>query len=99
MTIHRIKLKDLNEAFIQQLRKELADEEAELTIWLPESIDREVLSEEGFWEIMDRLDWDNNDPYAVIEPVIQYLSEQPVAVIETFANGKGWENEDYFHLF
>lgn len=84
MTIHRIKLKDLNEAFIQQLRKELADEEAELTIWLPETVDREVLSEEGFWEIMDRLDWDSNDPYGVIEPVIQYLSEQPVAVIEAF---------------
>jgi len=32
MTVHKIKLKDLNEKFIQDLRDELKDEEIELEI-------------------------------------------------------------------
>ena len=84
MTIHRIKLKDLNEAFIQQLRDELADENAELTIWLPEKIDRNILSEEDFWKVIALLNWDAKNNEAVTQPVIQYLSQQPIPVINTF---------------
>ena len=34
MTIHRIKLKDLNAQFIQQLRAQYTDQELEIAFWL-----------------------------------------------------------------
>ena len=84
MTIHRIKLKDLNEAFIKQLRKELTDEEAILTIWLPEKREKNFLTEESFWEIIAMLNWEGNETVEVINPVIEYLNELPIPAIEEF---------------
>jgi hypothetical protein len=80
-TLH-INLNALDEAFIEELRKRLGA--AEVEIHLPETPE-DWLTEEGFWHLIDRLDWSKRgDDEAVIEPVVQALAEMPAANIHQF---------------
>jgi hypothetical protein len=75
MVIHRVKIKDIDEAFLKKLRAELSSEEEEVAIWVPEKPDESALPEDAFWSIIARLDWTREgDDEAILEPAIQHLS-------------------------
>lgn len=88
MTIHRLKLKDLNAQFIQQLKAQHDNEETEITFWLapsPKKVASRHLTEAQFWSLMEQLDWEkqgNNN--AVIAPVVAKLSNFSIEAIQTF---------------
>lgn len=88
MTVHKIKLKDLNEKFIQDLRDELKDEEIELEIRIHagegDCADKEM-NEALFWEVLSQFDWaKEGDDQAVMEPAIQFLSQCSIKNIKAF---------------
>lgn len=88
MTLHRLKLKDLDAQFIQQLKAAYSNEEAEITLWLNPEVQSDSLlhlTEAEFWSIIDDLDWEktgNNE--AVIAPVVKRLSEFSAEAIQSF---------------
>lgn len=96
MHIHRIKIKDIDEAFLEKLRTELGSEEAEVAIWAPEPPDASILSEQAFWDIIGLLDWkqEGNDE-EILEPAIQYLSSLPAEAITVFDD---FLSEKLYHL-
>lgn len=88
MTIHRLKLKDLNAQFIQQLKAQHDNEETEITFWVapsPEKTASKHLTEAQFWGLMEQLDWEKQgDNDAVIAPVVAKLSNLSIEAIQTF---------------
>jgi len=95
MTIHRIRLKDLDAEFIEQLRAESKGEDAEVAIWLPGKPDTAALSENGFWKIIGLLDWEQDKPDAAIRPVVDYLSQRSMPAIQAFQD---WLSEKLYLL-
>ncbi len=80
-TLH-INLNALDESYIEELRQRFGA--AELEIRVPE-IPEDWLTEEGFWRLIDCLDWSKQgDDDAVIEPVVQALADMPTANIHQF---------------
>jgi Protein of unknown function (DUF4240) len=85
MTTINFPLRTLNDTLIRDLKEKYP--EAEIKIELHPNLTHTALSEAHFWEIMDTLDWENEeDNDAVIEPAIAYLSTQPVRHIFEFAD-------------
>jgi len=85
MPIHRVKIKDIDEAFLEKLRAELGGEEAEIAIWAPGPPDASLLSEKAFWTIIGLLDWTRQgDDQAILQPAIEYLSSFPEEAILVF---------------
>lgn len=89
MTIHRIKLKDLNAQFLKKLKEGHSDQDIEVAFWLQpklaNSSAQELLTEEQFWELINLLDWEKlGANEAVIEPLVQQLSTLPVEAIQVF---------------
>ncbi len=72
MTVHRLKLKDLDKQSLKRLQEQYADAEVEIHLSI---LDETVMNEETFWKMITLLDWGKvgNDD-AVIEPLIQELS-------------------------
>ena len=95
MTIHRIRLKNLDAEFIAQLRAESEGEDAEVAIWLPGKPDTAALSENDFWHIIELLDWERDKPDAVIRPAVDHLSQHPVPAIQAFQD---WLSEKLYLL-
>lgn len=88
MTVHRIKLKDLNIQFLEELKKKYQDEDLEIEIRVNDRYgdcaDKE-LNEEVFWEIIALFDWEREgDDLAVMEPAIDYLSQCSIQNIKAF---------------
>lgn len=85
MTIHRIRLKDLDAEFIRQLKEEAQNEEAEITIWFTDQPKVGALSEAAFWQIIAMLDLeDENKDDVSIAPAVEYLSQLSTDAIEAF---------------
>lgn len=85
MPIHRVKIKDIDQAFLQKLHAEVGHEEAEVAIWVPGKPDEAVLPEDTFWDILAELDWSRErDHKAVLEPAIRRLGRFKEAAILTF---------------
>jgi Protein of unknown function (DUF4240) len=84
-TVVRINAGALNEAFVEDLKKEFG-QAAELEIHVRNAPDSaEILTKNRFWEIIDLLDWSKEgDNDAVTEPVIAALAQMPVACIHQF---------------
>ena len=77
-----INLNALDESFIEELRQRYGA--AEVEILLPET-PQDWLTEDGFWQLIERLDWENEgDDNAVIEPLVQVLANLPLANIHQF---------------
>lgn len=95
MTIHRIRLSDLNADFIAQLRAESGSEDAEIAIWLPGKPDEGALSESAFWEVIGLLDWGQEQDDAVILPAVHHLSQCSTAAIQAFQD---WLSEKLYLL-
>lgn len=88
MTIHRLKLKDLNVQFIQQLKAAYSNEETEITFWLnpiSKSVESVHLTEDKFWSLIEQLDWEKQgDNNAVITPLVKQLSTLSIDAIRVF---------------
>ena len=95
MTIHRIKLKDLNTDFIEQLRAESKGDDVEVAIWLPGKPDPAALPENAFWEIIELLDWEQGKADEVIRPAVTHLSQLSASAIQAFQD---WLSEKLYML-
>ena len=89
MTQYRIKLKDLNESYLQKLRNEHSDGDIEVTILvsdLSKDPEKRTDSESLFWQVIDRLDWEATEDSAILAPAIELLSQQAPDRIKAFAD-------------
>jgi len=82
MTIHRVKLKDLNKEYIERLQQEGGDKEQEITIWVNQK--STALSEKQFWEIIDLMNWRAKKPTSILAPAQAKLAQLSVKKIESF---------------
>lgn len=86
MTIQRIKLKDLNQHFLEQLRK-VHGENIELAIWLPETRSDQTINELDFWKIIDLLNWEEANNFSkMIEPAVDALQKYSISDIKGFSD-------------
>ncbi len=86
LTSHRIKLTELDEHFIQELKAAHHAEDAVVYFQVHPDQGGEVMTEEMFWDIIGKLDWDKEGESnrAVVRPLVAYLAEQPVSIIFQF---------------
>jgi Protein of unknown function (DUF4240) len=83
-TVLRVNLNDLSNQFIQDLRKRF-DKTAQIEIRVEEQKQGEgLLSDEQFWQIIDCLDWTEQDAGLIMAKAVHVLSEMPVANIYLF---------------
>ena len=82
MTIHRVKLKDLNKEYLEKLQGQAANGEQEVAIWFPQKSN--ALSEDEFWEIIDLLDWKKRKATTIMATAINHLSKLSVEQIKAF---------------
>jgi len=82
MTIHRVKLKDLNKEYLEKLQEQAANGEQEVTIWFPQK--STALSEKEFWKIIDLLDWEKRKATTIMAAAINHLSKLSVEQIKAF---------------
>ena len=84
MTVHRMRMKDLDEAFLEKLRQSV-DENAELTLWLPEKRADQQITEDQFWQLISLLNWDTQDgDQLVVQPLIDALSQLSISDVKGF---------------
>lgn len=75
MTLHRLKIKDLDAQFIQKLKSSHTNEDAEITFWLDGEVS-DALSEADFWSLIEKLDWEKGENnQEIIQPLIKALSQ------------------------
>lgn len=82
MTIHRVKLKDLNKEYLKKLQEQAPDSEQEVTIWFPQK--STALSADEFWQIINLLDWKKRKATTIMAVAINQLSQLPVKKIKAF---------------
>lgn len=84
MTIHRVKLKDLDTEYIQQLKSDQNDGETEVSIWISGS--KNMMSDEQFWGIISMFDWTEDNSKDVIQAAVLFLKQMSVKEIKAFEN-------------
>lgn len=82
MTIHRVKLKDLNKEYLEKLQGQAANGEQEVAIWFPQK--STALSEGEFWEIIDLLDWKKKKVKTIMARALTHLSQLSELKIKAF---------------
>ena len=82
MTIHRVKLKDLNKEYLEKLQGQTANGEQEVAIWFPQK--STALSEEEFWKIIALLDWKKRKAKTIMAAAIAHLSQLSETKIKAF---------------
>lgn len=82
MTIHKIKLKNLNKEYLEKIQGKAADEEQEVAIWFPQK--PTALLEKEFWEIIDLFNWRKRKASNIMNAAISNLSELSEEKIKAF---------------
>ena len=83
-TILKVNISELTPQFIEDLKGDLG-QDAQVEIRVQESKHGQGLfSEDGFWEIIDLLDWSQRDRSAVIAPAAKALSQMHLPAIFLF---------------
>lgn len=83
-TILKVNISELTPQFIEDLKGDLG-QDAQVEIRVQESKHGQGLfSENGFWEIIDLLDWSQRDRSAVIAPAAKALSQMHLPAIFLF---------------
>ena len=84
-TVLRMKAAALSPAFVEDLKQQVG-QYADVEIHVRNAPDSaEWLTEDQFWELIERLDWSKEgDDAAVTEPVVAALAAMPVASIYRF---------------
>jgi hypothetical protein len=81
----RLPLRSLNRETLLGLQEKYPDAEVSVEVQADKS--RSPLSEEYFWEIIDLLDWRNEESDdAIIEPAVAHLASGPLRHIFEFAD-------------
>ncbi len=83
-TQFKISLQQLDLTFIQQLKEQYADAMLEISIAPAEG--STPMSEDEFWTVIDKLDWDKQEDQAVLKPAVDYLVTMPTPAIYHFHN-------------
>ncbi|HFA51532.1 MAG TPA: DUF4240 domain-containing protein [Bacteroidetes bacterium] len=82
----KLKVEDMDEGFVERLKKAHAKSDIEIHVMNPGE-SAASLTEEGFWEIIDLLDWAHTgDDEKVLQPAVAYLAEQPLSHIYQFVD-------------
>ena len=85
-TVLKVHLKDLNSQFIQDIQQKYGmAAEVEIHVYEQSSADN-LLSEAGFWQVIDSIDWSKNKTQDKLQPAITMLSEMPVSHMYLFAD-------------
>jgi len=90
MTVHQLKLKDLNTVFFQRLRQQYldGDMEVEVRVYAGKPHGRptgQVMTEDEFWHVLSLLNWEKEgEDNAVLQPAVDYLSRFSVSDIARF---------------
>jgi len=82
MTIHRVKLKDLNKEYLEKLQGQATNGEQEVAIWFPQK--STALLEKEFWKIIALLDWKKRKAKTIIAAALAHLSQLSEAKIKAF---------------
>jgi len=84
-SVYKLKLSDLTERLLQELKNQFAHAEVEVHVNTPLQWTR--AEEDWFWSMIDLLDWskEGNDE-AIIQPLITQLATQPIRSILLFAD-------------
>ncbi len=85
-TVISINVDDLDTRFVENLKRDFAH--ADVEIRLQEQFDRPLsFSDADFWAAINLLDWEKEgDDEKVTEPLIHFLSEQPIGHIYRFSD-------------
>lgn len=84
MTIHRLKLKDLDSEYIQKLRSAQKDDNEEIVIWIPDTAN--MMDDELFWKIIALLDWEEKSNNDIVKKAIRFLQQLSIHEIKAFEN-------------
>jgi hypothetical protein len=99
-TVLNIKIDDLDAKFVENLKRDFAHAAVEMRLLEP-SDQPLIFTEADFWETIAMLDWDKEgDDDKVVEPLILFLSEQPIGHIYRFSDilsEKLWQLDTYAH--
>lgn len=94
-TVLNVKLNDLSSQFISDLKQKFG-KATEIEIRLRDmSPADDILSEDDFWRIIDKIDWSKKDGAQKVAPAVKALAEMPVASICLFADKL---SEKLYHL-
>jgi len=86
ITIFKGKLSDLDNRIIQEIKQQFGpNHEVEIHI-RSSSLADALLSEETFWQIIDKIDWSKTTTEGKLESAVKLLSEMPVSHIYSFAD-------------
>lgn len=99
-TVLNINVDDIDTKFVESLKRDFAH--AEVEIRLQEQIGHlPTFTDAHFWKAINMLDWDmEGDDEKVTEPLINFLSEQPLGHIYRFSDilsEKLWQLDTYAH--
>ncbi|MEM6964552.1 MAG: DUF4240 domain-containing protein [Bacteroidota bacterium] len=78
----KISIHKLDSAFIRDIQEKYGDAELEITI--NQKPDFQPMKDAEFWEMIDLLDWKEQDNQKIIEPLVQKLASLPVGHIYNF---------------
>lgn len=85
-TVLRINVASLNDTLVEDLKQQFG-QAAELEIHVRNAPDSAaMLNENGFWDLIGLLDWSKADEDAIVEPLLEALSQMSVANIHQFAD-------------
>lgn len=82
-TILKIRAQDLDHALVDDIKQQFGNARVEIRVCdIPDATG--ILSETDFWKLIAQLDWNRQDRFGIIEPVVVALSNMPVANIYQF---------------
>ncbi len=85
-TILNINVDDIDTKFVENLKRDFAHAAMEIRLQDPQSTNP-VFSENAFWAAIEMLDWgQDGDDDKTVEPLVEFLSGQTIAVIYRFAD-------------
>jgi len=82
MTVVTVKLKDLDENFIEELKSKHQDLDQEVTFWTQKKSN--AMPEDEFWYIISLFDWTEKDDDKILLNAVKYLSELSEDKIKAF---------------
>ena len=81
-TVLKLPIQSLDDAVLRSIREKYP--EAVVQIEAEQATDEDIMDESRFWDIIDRLDWQQRDRAQVVKPALESLSRFPVESIEAF---------------
>ena len=83
-TVLKINVQELDNKFVENLKKEFADSELEIYVH-DQAEPVPAFTDDDFWQLIDLLDWsDEADDAKIVGPVVTALEQQPLPQIYRF---------------